>query len=259
MGSRGETTKGQVDTHAKGARGGSSHAPAPTRRTLTFPRSEVLRRPASRVDASSLFTKEEAPATLLRALGGYESSSELDEPDAEVPPSRPSERSTVPTIASKGIVSDSSARMIELSASELESAREVSALAAPPLPRIRLVPQDAPTAAKAISEPPPRLASSRPPWQRKTLALVVSHGVLGLGVALVVGSGAFRPGRPIAREPNVVLSERTPLASPASATTPLPPSGACAASGVARVLASRAQLGPGLDVSVLETGFGVAL
>ncbi|MDF2698025.1 MAG: Basic proline-rich protein, partial [Labilithrix sp.] len=33
----------------------------------------------------------------------------------------------------------------------------------------------------------------------------------------------------------------------------------CAASGVARVLASRAQLGPGLDVSVLETGFGVAL
>ncbi|MBX3220118.1 MAG: hypothetical protein KF795_06325 [Labilithrix sp.] len=309
MGSReGETTNGKVeavaprpeiDRLASDASDASTPKAAPTRRTLTFPASEVWRRSSPRrrdddVGGSPLFASEAPEAALLRALGVQESSGELasgadSARAADVGSERPSERSTVPTLASKGVVSDSSSRMIELSASELESVRELAAetrepaftretLAAPPLPRLELATLAAPPLlprldldevaapldakpAQAITERPP--PSDAPPSKRKRDArragLFASHALVAVAVAVVAGSGAPPSPSPIVREPNVALSERTPLASPAIAAEPSPPSGGCAASGDARVLAPRAQIGPGLDVTVLETGFGVAL
>jgi hypothetical protein len=96
----------------------------------------------------------------------------------------------------------------------------------------------------------------------RTLPLVASHLVLAATVALIAGSSRTSNAAAIAkerREPRAAASERTPLVSPASDAVPFPLSGACTTSGASRILASRAQIGPGLDVSVLETGFGVAL
>ncbi|MBX3202874.1 MAG: hypothetical protein KF894_32405, partial [Labilithrix sp.] len=317
MGFRGETTNGKVDGGAGGvgidprvrdaADAATPKAP-PTRRTLTFPTSDVLRVPSARrredaAGARSLFTAEAPAATLLRAVGGYESSGDLGAPReseraregaagdafAERPgesaagdalAERPSERSTVPTLTSNGVASDSSASLLELSASELESVRDLATLArapftAPPLPKLdlaaprgaletsrddRAAPSDGLEASRAITERPP--PDDAPPARRRrrvAIGLAVSHALVAAVVALVAVSGRSAAQSTIAREPNVALSERTPLASPAAAAHPAPPSGGCAASGGARVLAPRAQIGPGLDVTVLETGFGVAL
>ena len=317
MGFRGETTNGKVDggagrveidPRARDAADAATPKAPPTRRTLTFPTSDVLRVPSARrredaAGARSLFTAEAPEATLLRAVGGYESSGDLGAPRdalAERPsdragdalaerPSdlagdalaeRPSERSTVPTLASNGVVSDSSASLLELSASELESVRDLATLArarfaAPPLPKLDLAapphgletarddltaPRDGLDASRAITERPP--PDDAPPSRRRrraAIGLAVSHAVVAAVVALVAVSGRSSSQSTIVREPNVALSERTPLASPAAASRPAPPSGGCATSGGARVLAPRAQIGPGLDVTVLETGFGVAL
>ncbi|MBX3218126.1 MAG: hypothetical protein KF850_39330, partial [Labilithrix sp.] len=330
MGFRGETTNGKVDggagrveidPRARDAADAATPKAPPTRRTLTFPTSDVLRVPSARrredaAGARSLFTAEAPEATLLRAVGGYESSGDLGAPRdalaerpsdragdalAERPsdlagdalaerPSdlagdalaeRPSERSTVPTLASNGVVSDSSASLLELSASELESVRDLATLArarfaAPPLPKLDLAapphgletarddltaPRDGLDASRAITErpPPDDAPPSRRRRRRAAFGLAVSHAVVAAVVALVAVSGRSSSQSTIVREPNVALSERTPLASPAAASRPAPPSGGCATSGGARVLAPRAQIGPGLDVTVLETGFGVAL
>ena len=256
------------------------HAAA-TRRTLIFPSSDVLRavEPGAverKARSRALFgSKEPEAKTLLRALGGYESSSEVvddrsDSDARDVASARPSELSTVPTLASKGIARDSSASIIELSASELASERELSsasrALRAPPVPkRLSLVGGEESDGARAITDAPPRLEAPdvpRPSRRSTAVGLLVSHGMVAALVAIVTGAdGPAQQGirAPIVREPNVALSERTPLASPVASAPVPPPSGGCAASGDPRVLASRAQIGPGLDVSVLETGFGLAL
>lgn len=291
MGSRaGETSSAKVGVGAAGAdveafgndtTDVATPMAAPTRRTLTFPTSEVLRRPSARPRedeprSSSLFTAEAPPTLLLRARGGSESSAELrDDDDRSSPASdveRPSERSTVPTLDSTGVAAaDSSASMIELSVSELESVHEVStvtdeALAAPRVPRLEAGDGKV---ARAISEWPRPLPPIDPPTviprarraRRAAVGLLVSHGLVAVAVALVAGSGGAPSSMTtIVREPNVALSERTPLSRPGGlGLPPPPPSGGCAASGDARVLAPRAQIGPGLDVTVLETGFGVAL
>ncbi len=263
------------------AKGAAAPPAAATRRTLVFPTSEVMRSlepgaPERKLRARSLFRTDEPEAkTLLRALGGYESSDEIADDRSsgkgsvrDVPSARPSELSTVPSLASKGIAADSSASLIELSASELQSERELSAaLRLPPLPkRVALGDRDEADGARAITDAPPRIEKSeepaRPSRRRTVIGLFVSHGMVALIVALVAGSGRAGQGtnEKIVREPNIALSERTPLASPPLGfALPPPPSGGCATSGDARLLASRAQIGPGLDVSVLETGFGVAL
>lgn len=276
MGSPGETTNGEVETGARrseidrpanDATDGATPKAPPTRRTLTFPASEVLRLPSAR-------RREEdeagACAPLTPAPLTREPVRESERAAGEALSERPSERSTVPTLASNGVASDSSARLVELSASELESVRDLATftratLAAPPLPQLDLgAPRDldAPRdgkVAQAITERPP--ADDGPPrrGRRAVVALLVSHAAVAVAVALAAGPGSPPSRSAIAREPNVALSERTPLASPAAATMPSPPSGGCAASGGARVLAPRAQIGPGLEVTVLETGFGVAL
>lgn len=61
------------------------------------------------------------------------------------------------------------------------------------------------------------------------------------------------------RVPNVAFVERTPLVAPPPMREPTPPSGACVRTGTARVVARRAQLGPGVDVTPLDTGFGLGL
>jgi len=277
VGSReGETSSAKVGGGAAGADfeafGNDTHdvatpMAAPTRRTLTFPTSEVFRRPSARPRkddprSGSSFTTEAPPTALLRGDDDRSSSGS----DVE----RPSERSTVPTLDSTGVAAaDSSASMIELSASELESVHEVSmltdeALAAPPVPRLEA--SDG-KIARAISEWPRPLPNDAPAVvprartaRRAAVGLLVSHGLVAVAVALVAGSGGAPSSMTtIVREPNVALSERTPLSRPGGLAVPPPPPGGCVASGDARVLTPRAQIGPGLDVTVLETGFGVAL
>jgi hypothetical protein len=59
------------------------------------------------------------------------------------------------------------------------------------------------------------------------------------------------------RAPREAASEHTPLVLRAALDAHVP-AGECAIAGASRVLAQRARLGPGLDVSVLDGGFGVA-
>ena len=166
--------------------------------------------------------------------------------------------------------------MLELSGSDLESegeldgeARDSSApfemrrISRPLFSALR-----ASSKAEAITARPPPLeggpaappgATARAARRRTLMGLLVSHGALALVVALVAGSGSPASTKNIGRDPHVALPERTPLVAPAGAPVPSAPAGGCAASGGARVLASHAQLAPGLEVSVLETGFGVGL
>jgi hypothetical protein len=97
----------------------------------------------------------------------------------------------------------------------------------------------------------------RVPW-RWLGPLVATYAVLGLAGLVLIA--AARPPRLVApRGARLGVVDRSPLAPAALPPSPSPPSGGCAASGVTRVLAPRAQIGAGLDVSVLENGFGVGL
>jgi hypothetical protein len=282
-----EKSEAPGDAPALGTRAGldsvgtpvcAPHA-ASTRRTLAFPKTGDRCReahvPQHGPGTSKLFTAEKVGDTLYRAIADRDDGDD-DEGDHEsnISSERPSERSTVPTGLSNGVASDSSGRMIELSTSNLESDRDVSSfttgmLAAASLRRRTLAlaldldeELDEEDEARAITDPPP---ADEPPSaqsiarRRTTVALLVSHGLVAVVVALVAGSGSPPAASKIPREPNVALGERIPLASPGTASLPPPPSGGCVLSGNARVLSTRAHIGPGLDVSVLETGFGVAL
>jgi hypothetical protein len=72
------------------------------------------------------------------------------------------------------------------------------------------------------------------------------------------GAGGAGGGAP-AREPRAVEPDRNPLVyAPTPTFVALaPPPGGCAAGDDPRVLAARAELGPGVDVRVLRDGFGV--
>ncbi len=116
------------------------------------------------------------------------------------------------------------------------------------------------------SKSPGRAASllARLKTRRAVLPLVATHLAIAAVVALVVGSGrppahAQKAVDALARQPRAASSERKSLVSAPGATTPAPPAGGCTTTGAARSLATRAQIGPGLEVSVLDTGFGLAL
>lgn len=97
---------------------------------------------------------------------------------------------------------------------------------------------------------------------------VVALAVIGLAVAIAGSPGvASSPGeratgvsaelhRP-AHEAHEPASQHTPLAARAMPRAVSASPGACAALGAPRVLSDRAHLPPGLDVSVVDGGFGV--
>ena len=107
-----------------------------------------------------------------------------------------------------------------------------------------------------------RQASTTVPPPRRSLLrrILVPVIISNVAVALAVGVLA----RVTVRKPVVVqiarLGEvgRSPLAKDEPVDVPAPAQ-SCAMAGASRVLASRAQVGPGLDVSPLESGFAVGL
>lgn len=94
--------------------------------------------------------------------------------------------------------------------------------------------------------------------RRIVVPLVASYATLAATVGVFVAAGRAPKAEAAAREPRIVVDERSPLAGAPTEPVPLPPLGGCL-TGEPRTLASRAQLGPGLDVAVLDTGFAVGL
>lgn len=94
--------------------------------------------------------------------------------------------------------------------------------------------------------------------RRFAIPLIASH----LAVAAAVGLFAMRdrllPHKPLP-ERRAAAGSLTPLATTVAPPPPRVPVGACAANHGSRVVASRAQVGPGLEVTALETGFGIGI
>jgi hypothetical protein len=156
-----------------------------------------------------------------------------------VPPSRPSERPTLKTLppVDEPSSGDCNTEVIELSASALDSVpdvgrREVALLA---------VRRRGRAGAIAIAVV---LAAT---WLTTGGAGAVSAQVTGLSEGL----------QPRSRAPHEAASQHTPLVLRAPLDEAKPPAGRCATAGASRVLATRGRLAPGLDVNVLDGGFGV--
>ncbi|MDB5214091.1 MAG: Basic proline-rich protein [Myxococcaceae bacterium] len=208
----------------------------PTRRTLVFPAVEV---PRSRRIATP------PPLPPLPAL----------------PPSRPSERPTLKTLPpiDEAKPGTSNTQVIELSASALDSDPSLLDLGL----RVDLD-------ASRVGEFE-RLGGwrARARGARRWLGYA-ALAACGAGVYLAACAEPFGTASLVERVTGVsdglrggpralrqAASDHTPLVLRAAAMEPTAPARACATSGAARVLAKRAHLGPGLDVSVFDGGFGI--
>jgi hypothetical protein len=164
-------------------------------------------------------------------------------PAAErIPRARPSERPTLRTLPPVDEVA-------ELSASALES---LESLASIPL-------LEDPSRPQAIRDLAGRRLKAHGGLRLAALAVVVmaiACGGSGRFTALVSGvsEGLQGPARPR----HEAASEHTPLVLRAFVPEAATPAGRCATAGASRVLATRAHLSPGLDVNVVDGGFGVA-
>jgi hypothetical protein len=231
----------------------------PTRRTLVFPAVEAPR--ARRIPTPPLLPAYRLPPSSL-----------LDE--------RPSERPTLRTLppvdeaGPRG--STSNAQVIELSASALDSDPSLLDLGlGRDLGRGRGRDADHELdldAARAGRFERVRGWRSRARGPRRFVGYV-ALATLGAGallaVSVVASAEPFGTASLVervtgvsdglhggGRAPREAASEHTPLVLRAARDARVP-AGACAMAGASRVLAKRARLGPGLDVSVLDGGFGV--
>lgn len=206
-----------------------------------------------------------------------------DPPEAETPKApgtRPSERPTVPSVhaVDKAAMDDSSSgSFLELSASHLESGDFSDVAPSVPTP---LAP-DSSTAlrlSRAKTDPPPasRLRDALDDsmvalrgMPRGLLAGIALRSALAnaaagaIAIAMIVSAGGddgrgsrAGAGAP-ARATRTSAPDFTPLASRAGETVPPPPAGGCATAGPPRMLASRAHIPSGIDVSAFESGFGI--
>jgi len=256
---------------------------APKRKTLVFPSVEVER-------ATHVAPKRQPPPLA---------------PAAErIPKARASERPTLKTLPP---VAASTAQVIELSASALESLESLqsvpslegmdayetpeapAAVEVPEspvereLPQAPPIPESRPQAIRDLSGPrrsiawrgrAGRVAEAVTTVPRNVFRGLKARGALGLGAlgVVAVAAGAWGGGGGLtalvsgvseglqapARPRHEAASEHTPLVLRALLPDPVTPAGRCATSGASRVLATRAHLGPGLDVNVVDGGFGVA-
>lgn len=234
----------------KGSRSRSAHAttkpPPPTRKTLVFPHG--------------------------------------DPPDADTPRApgaRPSERPTVPSVHAFGNDEDDSSSpragsILELSASDLESEDFPDAAPSVPTPlttdsstalRLSRATSDRPAIRRlreelehsmdALQEMPRRLLAGL------AIRSVLANAAAGALVIWLVASGGHegtdiaRGGAGAPRAMRTTAPDFTPLASRVADVPAPPPAGGCANAGPPRMLASRAHLPSGIDVSVFESGFGV--
>ena len=104
--------------------------------------------------------------------------------------------------------------------------------------------------------------TTAPPRRRRSLLRRILVPVIISNVAVAVAVGVLA--RVTVRKPAVVHTARvgeigrSPLAPDEPLDVPAPVQ-SCATAGASRVLATRAQIGPGLDVSPLDSGFAVGL
>lgn len=88
---------------------------------------------------------------------------------------------------------------------------------------------------------------------------VASHLAVAASVLLFVYATRPEP-KPHPRAPRLALEDRVPLAAGSvGSATEIAVEDGCVVQDLARVIAPRAELGPGLDASVLEQGFGIGL
>ncbi|MDB4935011.1 MAG: hypothetical protein JWP87_1983, partial [Labilithrix sp.] len=211
---------------------GQVPAPEPTRRTLVFPAVDVPR------------SRRAGPP-----------------PIPVVPPSRPSERPTLKTLppVAEAAAGTSNTQVIELSASALDS-----------VPSLREI-ERGEVRARTDAPPPPDSGEWRTKLTKvKARQRGLRRGALGLGavvlVVLLVPGGAGAVTELVTgvseglhdsgRARHAAAGQHTPLA-PRTFEEIAAPAGTCATAGASRVLATRAHLPPGLDVNVLDGGFGV--
>lgn len=178
-----------------------------------------------------------------------------------VPAARPSERPTLPTLP-PGFAATSRAgnEVVELSGSALQSgsALDLGSIAGLDESEGSVLDLD-------------RLRERRTTVTKRRRALghlaVASLGALGalVGVVVVPGGAAALAEQAMgvpqglegpARVPREPASQHTAL-GPRPVAVIVAPAGGCAATGAPRVLAARAELAPGLDVSAAGGGFGV--
>jgi hypothetical protein len=181
-----------------------------------------------------------------------------------VPSSRPSERPTLKTLppVEEPSSGNSNTEVIELSASALDSVPDVSRReVALPVVRFR---GRASGIAMMLATLPKRLLGRIIPRTKIGRAGLVAAGVLAAVWLTTGGAGAvsahvtgMSEGLAPSREPNAAASQHTPLVLRAPPQEGKPAAGQCATAGASRVLATRAHLAPGLDVNVLDGGFGV--
>jgi len=171
-----------------------------------------------------------------------------------VPDSRASERPTLKTLppADEPSSGHGNTGVIELSASALDSDVSMVDL---DLDRDR---------ARGGELSPLGHLTAVHPGKRPRVALVVAVLALAVGVSPSLAStlgeratGVSAELRPPTRAAHQPASEHTPLAARVAVHAVNAPPGGCAALGAPRVLSTRAHLPPGLDVSVLDGGFGV--
>lgn len=215
----------------------------PTRRTLVFPAVEA---PCAR--------RIPTPPPLLayRLPPSLPVSSLLDE--------RPSERPTLRTLppvdeaGPRG--STSNAQVIELSASALDSdpsLLDLDAARAGRFERLRGWRSRVRGARRMVGYVALAALGAGGLLAVSAIASAEPFGTASLVERVTGVSDALHGG---GRAPREAASEHTPLVLRAALDARVP-AGACAMAGASRVLAKRAHLGPGLDVSVLDGGFGV--
>lgn len=177
---------------------------------LLFPSADAVHRPA--------------PAETVEAL----------------PPDRPSERPTRPTLPPPEDPSDE-----EMVLSERDFVSDEHEESKP---------------AKASTLRPPPFGDPRPrsSWLVPA-ARIAAAALLLLLAAVALLDGTTAPSS--AREPRVMWPERTALATPTVEASPLPSARSCVATAAPRFIAPRALINPGLDVSssTSSSGFVVAL
>lgn len=136
-----------------------------------------------------------------------------------------------------------------------------------PVPDAALTPSSIPPLSLDVRPPmtslPGQTAHSMPvsDWgftRQHAVLFAASHLAVAAGVLFWVY--ATRPEPKLhPRSPRLALEDRVPLGTAAGAAPEIAIPDGCVVQDLARVIAPRAELGPGLDASVLEQGFGIGL
>lgn len=167
------------------------------------------------------------------------------------PPSRESANLYQPSLAELATSLTTPSKQPRLSLPDPDEAYTPSSL--PPVSMDARPPLTSQPSHSAHSLPVPQMS-------RQWLAIfAASHVAVAASVLFWVY--ATRPEtKPHPREPHIALDQRNTIESAAGAVTEnVTPADGCRVQDLSRVIAARAELGPALDATALESGFGIGL